>query len=434
MPVVLWLKNLFENKKKIAASKKQAAALAQELKDIDQQLVFVKSKPLTLGVEFELALLDAQTLKPAHIAEEVMVEANHPAFKKELYRHMVEMTTVDICSSVHDVKKQMSASLKLLLDVTDKRGLLVTGTGRPPSIQLSECLRVADERYDYLQEGRKVLNQRFGTLGMHIHIGMESSEKCTRYHNFYMHFLPHMIALAASSPFEDGQDTGLASIRPTIAESLPVAGMPYSFGTWSEYVALCHAMFRAGSIRNLKDLWWDLRPSPRYGTLELRVCDQLSNLGEAVAIVAFVHALGLWFDHNQSWLDEMPRPSTWRLRENKWRAMRYGIDAQLVVNKLGDTQSLADDIGKWLERIAPQIEELGYQDYRDTLLAMLARGNSAKRQQALWAATGSLEDVARFNCRELRHGMPLWDDVDALTASQDTSDMAAKSVAGRTGS
>jgi carboxylate-amine ligase len=417
MSVVHWLKDVFENKRRIAEGKKQAAAVAHEFRDIDRQLLFANSDPLTLGVEFELALIDPATLKPAPVADEVMNELNRPGLRKELFRHMVEMTTPEICRDTHEIGAQMSASLEALLEAADKRGLLVTGTGRPPSILLADCQRIEDARYDYLEEGRKVLNQRFGTLGMHIHIGMESAEKCIRYHNFYMHFLPHMIALAASSPFEDGVDTGLASIRPTIAESLPVAGMPYSFGTWQEYVALCHAMYRAGSIRNLKDLWWDLRPSPKFGTLELRVCDQLSNLGEALAIVSFVHALGRWFEDNQSWLDEMPRPSGWRLRENKWRAMRYGVAAQLVVNKQGDTQAVADDIRKWLDRIQPQYERMNYHAHRETLLKMLANGNSAARQQKLWAATGSIADVTKFNCRELRNGMPLWSELERIVAA-----------------
>ncbi|MGE3624228.1 MAG: YbdK family carboxylate-amine ligase, partial [Bdellovibrionales bacterium] len=324
MSVIHWVKNVFENKKK-------ASAQAQSVKEIDQQLVFAKSQPLTLGVEFELALMDKGTLKPVNKGAEIIAEANMPGFHKELLKHMVEITT-GICRNVHDVEEEMTRNIRLAVDLADKRGLLVTGTGRPPTIKLAECERVDDPRYAYLQEGRKVFNQRFAQLGTHVHIGMETPEKCIRFHNFYMHFLPHFIALAASSPFEDGVETGLASIRPTIAESLPIAGMPYSFKTWHEYVSMCQTMYRAGSIRNLKDLWWDLRPSPRYGTLEIRVCDQFSNLDEALAVVAFVHALGMWFEHNKSWLDEMPRPSTWRLRENKWRAMRYGVDANLVVN------------------------------------------------------------------------------------------------------
>ena len=412
MSSIRWIKDFYDKWRKRAASKKNASLQQREVKAIDEQLVFVKSAPLTLGVEFEFALMDQNTLKPAHQAADIISEANRPDIKEELFRHMVEVTTDAICNDVHDVEAQMSRSVRTVLDLADKRNLLVTGCGRPPTIILAECRRVDNPRYDYQQEGRKILNERFAQLGTHIHIGMESAEKCIRYHNFYMHFLPHLIALSAGSPFEDGMDTGLASIRPTIAESLPIAGMPYSFRTWQEYVLLCQAMFRAGSIRNLKDLWWDLRPSPRFGTLELRVCDQLTNLGEALAIVAFVHALGLWFDHNQSWLDEMPRPSTWRLRENKWRAMRYGLNAHLVANNLGDTYTVVDDIKTWLDRIKAQYAQMKYEPYLDTLLGMLANGNSAKRQQTVWAATGSLEEVARFNCRELQRGMPLWREVE----------------------
>jgi len=423
MSVVHWLKGVFE-------SKTESAIQRKELKEINEQLAFAKSEPLTLGVEFELALMDKTTLKPAHFGAEIIAEANQPSFHKELLKHMVELTT-GVCRNAHDVEEQMGRNIRTVLELADKRGLLVTGTGRPPTIKLCETQRNDDPRYAYLQEGRKILNQRFAALGTHIHIGMESSEKCIRYHNFYMHFLPHFIALAAGSPFEDGIETGLASVRPTIAESLPIAGMPYSFKTWQEYVSLCQTMYRAGSIRNLKDLWWDIRPSPRYGTLEIRVFDQLSNLGEALAIVAFVHALSMWFDHNQSWLDEMPRPSTWRLRENKWRAMRYGLDGKLVVNSLGDTCPIIDDIKQWLDRVQTQYTKLGYQPYRETLLNMLAHGNSAKRQQMVWAATGSLEEVARFNCRELQNGKPLWQYAEDLKAEK-ISDEKAKATPQRT--
>jgi carboxylate-amine ligase len=417
MSVIHWLKNVFENKK-VAVSQER------ELKEINQQLLFSKSEPLTLGVEFELALIDKTTLKPAHQGPQVVDEINRPTFHKEGLQHMVEITT-QVCRSAQDAEEQMGTSIKALIDLADTKGLLVTGTGRPPTIKLADCRRVDDPRYNYQYESRKILSERFGTLGTHIHLGMESPEKCIRYHNFYMHFLPHLIALAASSPFEDGVETGLASIRPTIAESLPIAGMPYNFRNWQEYVNLVHAVYRAKSIRNLKDLWWDLRPSPRYGTMEIRVCDQFSNVAEAAAIVAFVHALGLWFEQNQSWLDEMPRPSTWRLRENKWRAMRYGVDAQFVVNNVGDTQAMADDIKKWLDRIDSQYGQMNYRPYRDTLLNMLKHGNSAKRQQTLWATTGSLEEVGRFNCRELRNGKPLW---QAVNDSKEAMEQAPRKV------
>jgi carboxylate-amine ligase len=423
MSAINWLKNAFD-----FDTKKKAATVQRELKEINQQLVFAKSTPLTLGVEFELALINKTDFKPAYHGVDIVSEVNLPTFHKEGLQHMVELTT-SVCANTQEADAQMAKNIQILLEQADKRDLLVTGTGRPPTIKMTDYRQVEDPRYQYQLEGRKIFTLRFGALGTHIHIGMKDSETCIRYHNFYMHFLPHMIALAASSPFEDGIETGLASIRPTVAESMPISGMPYNFGTWQEYVSLCQTMYRAKSIRTLKDLWWDLRPSPRFGTLELRVCDQFSNIGEAMAVVAFMHALGLWFEQNQSWLDEMPRPSTWRLRENKWRALRYGLDAHLVTNNLGDTTPVVDDIKKWLDRIQPQYSQLGYQLYQDMLLGILTHGNSAKRQQQVWDATGSLEEVALLNCRELRAGKPLWSEVKEIISKKETQSEMAKEAA-----
>jgi glutamate---cysteine ligase / carboxylate-amine ligase len=123
----------------------------------------------------------------------------------------------------------------------------------------------------------------------------------------------------------------------------------------------------------------------------------------------------------------MPRPSTWRLRENKWRAMRYGLDAKIVVNSTGDTCPIADDIRNWLDRIQGQYAALNYQPYRETLLQMIEKGNSAKRQQMLWEATNSLEEVARFNCRELQHGKPLWEYVANEIKDKKAAEQQAKS-------
>jgi carboxylate-amine ligase len=242
---------------------------------------------------------------------------------------------------------------------------------------------------------------------------MENAEQCIRFHNFFMHFMPHLIALSASAPFEDGVETGLATIRPSITESMPITGMPYNFKNWQDYVNLCRAMFRAGSIENLKDSWWDYRPSPKYGTLEIRICDMPATLGEAMAITAFIHGIAMWFSEHQTWLDEMPRPNLWRIRENKWRAMRYGTEAQLVLNNQGDTRPLREDIENWLERIAPFVQKNNYSKYIGTLRNILERGNSSQRQQKVWKATHDLTTVARFNCDEFAAQKPLWDKADS---------------------
>ncbi len=404
MAVIRWLQKVLEGKKKLSEERRA-------YKQIDDQLVFVESKPLSIGVEFELGLLDADTLLPAHKGPAIIAQIGSPQVKKELFEHMVEVTT-QIAKDVHEAEAQLKSELAKVTAVCSQQNLRVTGTGRPATIKLADTRRVQDDRYKRLQDERQVFNERFGTLGMHMHIGMSSAEQCVRYHNFLMHFIPHLVALSASSPFEDGIETGLASVRPTVAESMPIAGMPYNFNNWQEYVNLCHAMYRAGSIQNLKDLWWDLRACPRYGTLEIRVCDQPASLGDGMATVAFVHALALWFQENQSWLDEMPRPNTWRSRENKWRAMRYGMKAQLVMNNQGDTKPICDDLRQWIERLAPFIKQCKYENYMKMLQQIMDRGNSADRQQRLWNVTHDLAAVACFNCDEFAAQTPLWDRVE----------------------
>ncbi len=404
--MIKWLQKVFEGKKR---------AIAEQAlyKEIDKQLIFASSEPLTLGVEFEQALLNKDSLSLVNEAPGIVKEIGSPQIKEESMRHMVEVTSA-IGRNVQDIERQMKSELEKLFPVCEGRSLLLTGTARPPSIKTSDVLLAQNERMERLADERKVFNARFAALGMHIHIGMETAELCVKYNNFFMHFSPHLIALSASSPFEDGTFTGLASMRPSIGESMPISGIPYYFSGWQDYVQLCHSLFRAGSIQKLKDLWWDLRPSPLYGTLEIRVCDQPATLCEGMAIVAFVHLLSHWFEEHQSWLDEMPRPNAWRLRENKWRAMRYGLDTQLVIDNQGQTRPICDDLRLWIDRLTPFAKKLGYEDYIETIHMVMAKGNSAKRQQRLWEASGDIDLVTRFNCEEFAAQIPLWDKLDAL--------------------
>jgi carboxylate-amine ligase len=408
VPVIKWLQRVFEGKK-------QATAEQALFKEIDKQLIFAPSDPLTLGVEFELGLLDAKTLLPANEASRLIAELASPQIKEEGLQHMVEVTST-IGKSVQEVDQQLKVQIVALAALCEKQGFVLTGTGRPPTVKAVDTISTKGERMNRLADERKIFNTRFDALGMHIHLGMRTADQCVRYNNFFMHFLPHLIALSASSPFEEGVYSGLASMRPSVAESMPISGLPYYFQNWQDYTHLCHALFRAGSIQRLKDLWWDLRPSPFYGTLEIRVCDQPATLAESMGIVAFVHALGLWFQEHQEWLDEMPRPNAWRLRENKWRAMRYGLDAQFVIDNQGETRPLCDDIRIWLERLAPFIERQNYKGYVAVIEAVINRGNSAKRQQLLWEMTQSLESVARFNCEEFAAQTPLWDKVEGVVS------------------
>lgn len=393
--------------------KKKPEEADDVLSHINKQLVFQKSEPLTLGVECEFGLVEAKTCEPAHVALDIVGELNDTHVHHELYQHMIEITT-GVCASVQQAEKDLKARLALIQEKLPARSAAMLGVGNLPLLMQEQLVPVETERYKMLRETRQALYERFTTLGMHIHIGMPDTSACIRFHNFYMHLLPHLLALSASSPFEFGRDTGFASIRPSVTESVPIAGLPYQFGNWQDYKDLCRSMTHAGSISDLKDLWWDLRPCPRYGTLEIRTCDQPATLSEVAAIAAFVHCLGHWFAEHQGWLDEMPRPNNWLMRENKWRVMRYGLDANIVVNGSGDTVPIKQDILQWIERLQPFYKKFGYRPYQAALSAILEKGNSAQRQRRVWQATGSMEAVYAHCIAELAHGSPLWERIEEL--------------------
>lgn len=384
---------------------------------INEQLVFVESQPLTLGVELELAIVDATTLLPLPIAGEILGEVNGTNIHQEAAAHVIEFTT-GVCQSVQDAHQDLSLSLNSVQDALRARGAALCGTGSVTLMMNDEIQLNQGGRYDILNERRQLLYRNFNSMqGMHIHIGMKDADACMRHHNFFIHLLPHILALSASTIISNCEDTGLASYRASIAEALPIAGRPYQFSSWQDYQHLCLAMERAESIVSLKDINVDLRPCPRFGTLEIRIADQPATLRESMAIVAFVHSLAEWFEEQYSW-DEMHRPSEWRIRDNKWRAMRYGLDADIIVTNQGDTRAIAEDIELWLERLAPITRRRGYEADMAVLRDMITHGNSAARQRALLQSGGRIQDLAMFNLREWQGDAPLWHElqVPALQA------------------
>src|SRR5690606_12318585 len=146
----------------------------------------------------------------------------------------------------------------------------------------------------------------------------------------------HLLALTASSPFWQGEDTGLASCRSTIFESCPTAAHPCRLRDWAEFSGLCANLIKSKAIGSHKDLWWDVRPSPDFGTVEIRICDGLATLSETLAVVAFIHALAYWYDANADYDVTMRAPHMWMMRENKWRATRYGMDAEIIASPQAD--------------------------------------------------------------------------------------------------
>lgn len=372
------------------------------------EIRFISNGFLTLGVEVELQLIDSKHYNLCSRAEEVLRAAAHiTKVKPEFYLSTIEVNT-DKCDSAQEVEDDLYGTLTTLQRATQDLGILFSTTGSHPFAKYADSTISPTTRYQELVERNQWLTRRMSVYGLHVHLGMESGEECIRFNNFFMYFLPHLLALSSSSPFWQGMDTGLASCRPTTYEALPTAGQPYQVHNWHDFEQLYKTLKSCDSIKSLKDLWWDLRPSPGFGTLEIRVCDGTATLAETLALVALIHSLAHWFADNGSWLESVAYPPYWLSRENKWRAIRYGLDAALVINAEGKTKLMRDDIHEWMEKLAPYVKKLGYQSYFSTIKAIMSSGTSSERQRKVFAQSNSFQDVMKHNTSEFLLQVPLY--------------------------
>jgi carboxylate-amine ligase len=396
---------MLEKSAKILGKLRQAFSSGEELDD----LCFNSAGFLTLGVEIELQLINPATYNLVPRADELLMAGQHlKKLKPEFYLSTVEINT-DKCTDVHCVERDLWQTMDALQELASSLDLQFATTGCHPFSRYADCVITPSARYAELIDRNQWLTRRMTVYGLHVHVGMASGDDCIRFSNFFLHFLPHLLALSASSPYWQGEDTGLASCRPSTYEAMPTAGQPYPVRNWRDFETLYHALKKCRAIDSLKDMWWDLRPSPNFGTLEIRVCDGPATLAEATAITAYIHLLAHWFQDNGSWIDQVPQPSAWLMRENKWRVMRHGLSADIVVSLEGDTRPVSQHIEEWLEKLQTHAQALGYLRHVDTLREILARGNSTARQRQVFERYGTLEQVVAFNVREFNARSPLWD-------------------------
>ncbi|WP_347252605.1 YbdK family carboxylate-amine ligase [Legionella sp.] len=386
----------------------------------NEDIQFLSNGFLTLGVEIELQLIDPETLNLSSKSEEVLHATAHlPKIKPEFYLSTIEITT-DKCDNVKEVEDDLYASLSDLQCATKDLGLLFASTGSHPFSKYSDWQVSPTARYLDLIDRNQWLTRRMSVYGLHVHLGMKSGEDCIRFNNFFMYFLPHLLALSSSSPFWQGIETGLASCRPTAYEALPTAGQPYQVKSWQDFEHLYKSLKACGSIKSLKDLWWDLRPSPSFGTLEIRVCDGTATLAETLALVAFIHTLAYWFADNGGWLESVACPPHWLSRENKWRAIRYGLDSELIMNTEGKIKLMREDIYEWIGKLEPYVDKLNYQHYFSFLRTIMESGTSSERQKKVFSQNASFEDVVKHNVREFLLQRPLYQQESVFSQSAPT--------------
>jgi carboxylate-amine ligase len=244
--------------------------------------------------------------------------------------------------------------------------------------------------------------------GVHVHVGIEDRAKVLPILRAVLTCYPHLQSLSASSPFWGGKDTGYASNRALMFQQLPTAGLPFQFDTWEAFEAYTADMLHTGVIDDVDEIRWDLRPSPRFGTLETRICDGASNLTEVLSFAALTHCL---VEHFSTMLDEgrqLPVLPPWFTQENKWRSARYGMDAIIITSDRGDEELVSDAVERLLVELEPTAERLHCAAELDGVRTVLRKGASYQRQRAVARRNGGeLDAVVASLVAEMRAGRPL---------------------------
>jgi glutamate---cysteine ligase / carboxylate-amine ligase len=373
-------------------------------------LVFGPSKALTLGVEVEVQLLNKNSLDLTPVSPIILssIEKNQEKIKAEIFQSMLELNT-GICQNAHEVRTDLGMTMDIVKDVCQRKDIRIASSGTHPFANVLDRIIYPADRYQDLIDRNQWIARRLVIFGVHIHIGMRNGEHAIQMNNALLHYLPLFLALSASSPFWSGENTQLASSRITFFEALPTGGHPCQVNSWQEYTDLYGKMIRSKAIRSAKDIWWDIRPSPHYGTIEIRICDGFATLAETVAVTALVHALCIYIDKQLGTGKKFAPPPDWIMRENKWRASRWGIDSELIVDNDGQTAHFHHLIFDLFKELEPILAEQNYLQEAEFIKQILEKGPSYKRQRTIASLNDNdLKVVTDFLAREFALGKPLW--------------------------
>ncbi len=377
---------------------------------------FGASDPFTLGVEEEYMLLDPETFDLVQHIETVLdaVQGDELAdqINAELMQSVLEIAT-PVCETAGDVMHELTKLRGYVRDVAGGEGLRVGSAGTHP-FSLFERQRItAKDRYHALIDQLQYVARRELIFGMHIHVAVDDPDKAIQVVNGLLPHLGPLLALSASSPFWRGEPTGLASSRQIVFSAFPRSGPPPRFRDYADYAEVVGQLERTGCIADYTHIWWDIRPHPKWGTIEVRICDAVTRVEDAVAIAAYCQALVKAISDRYDAGEEIPSYHRILTSENKWLAARYGLEAPLM--DLATGRRIRVPIAKLVRRtvrdLEPHARELGCERELEGIAELLDRGNSAERQLRVYNANRDIVEVVRA----------IADATEAVPADADTS-------------
>lgn len=355
------------------------------------ELPFAESRRSTLGLEWELALVDRQTGDLRSVADRILSachedmpdlrpEDEHPFVKQELLTNTVELVT-DVCPDVNTGVDQLRETASNVMRHCEPLDVELYCQGSHPFAAPTEQEVTDKERYAELIRRTQWWGRQMVIYGVHVHVGLDDVAQAMPAVNALCNYNAHFQALTASSPYWAGEDTGYASQRALVFQQLPTAGASFQFEEWSGYEKAVSDLEHTGVINDVTEVRWDVRAVPRLGTVELRVCDGLATLEEIAGVAALtqciVHSTVQDLENGGKVVSMPP----WFVQENKWRAARYGLDAEIILNAEGDEMLVTDHLEQELNRLEPVAKELGCADELALVEQMMRDGAGYIRQR-----------------------------------------------------
>lgn len=374
---------------------------------------FARSERSSVGLEWELALVDADSGDLRQVAGTVLDAVRpesareHPNIRQELLLNTVEVVS-GVCRTVRQAGDDLERAIEEVRAVTDPLRVELMCAGTHPFARWAQQKVTNKQRYATLIDRTQWWGRQMLIYGVHVHVGIEDQAKVLPILRAMLTTFAHLQSLSASSPFWGGKDTGYASNRALMFQQLPTAGLPFQFERWEQLEGYVADMLHVGVIDEFSEIRWDIRPSPRFGTLEMRICDGSPNLAEVLALGALTHCL---VEHFSTMLDagkDLPALPPWFVQENKWRSARYGMDAIIILDAAGEEQLVTDAVRDLLVELEPVAERLGCATELDEIHTILRRGASYQRQKAVARRHGGeLDAVVASLVAEMRAGRPL---------------------------
>ena len=361
----------------------------------------------TVGIEEEYQIINPETRELTSYVQEFLDQGQgelKDQIKPEFMQSQVEVGT-EICADMQEARKEVVRLRSTICNLAHGNGLVVAAASTHPFSMWSQQEITAKERYVKQLEEMADLAKRMLIFGMHVHVGIEDRDLRIDIMDQARYFLPHLLALSTSSPFWHGRNTGLKSYRSIVFENLPRSGPPPDFGSWSEYERFVDILVKTGSIADGTRIWWDIRPHPKFPTIEFRVTDICTKVDEAICLAALIQALVAKLiklrQNNQSWR----RYRHHLITENKWRAVRRGIEGKLLDFGRQAEVDTRDLISEILELVDDVVDDLGSREDVEYVNTILSEGTSADRQLAKFEQTDDLKAVVDQVVEETRLGL-----------------------------